>query len=112
MASEIIPAALYHTGGLFPGEGFPQTETPWTETPLARQEVTSYRDPPVDRQTLLKTSFAGGNYEWKESTSEKFIENSPYFQDVRQYWLTCRNDRLLEILFNSICNFLEKNYSL
>ena len=54
-------------GGDVPGQRPPWTESPWTntphqtetprtETPLARQEVTSERDPPpVDRQTLLKT---------------------------------------------------------
>ena len=49
-----------------PPDRDPQTETPWIETPrqrppegtwdqAARQEVTSYRDPPVNRQTGIKT---------------------------------------------------------
>ena len=41
-------------GGL-PDRDPPGRRHPWTETPLARQELTSYRDPPVDRQTPVKT---------------------------------------------------------
>ena len=79
-----VPPALYHTGG---GESLPRETPPWTENPpgrnmgpeteiplertrdqAARQEVTSYKDPPRCGQTnasennsLSQTWFTGGN---------------------------------------------------
>ena len=56
MSPDRDPPGQRAPGQILPTKQRPHwTETPRTETPLARQEVTSERDPPVDRQTLLKT---------------------------------------------------------
>ena len=92
-----------------PKEHVTETQTPPKEngTRAARQEVTSYRDPPVDRMTdmcknitLPQTSFAGGKYVWavrktgRSSTQVKSIFDTLLFNRMsgcttewRTYWL-------------------------
>ena len=105
LAPTLRAVTRMHSSRMRTGRSLPYLGgSPWTENPPSRQEVTSYRDPPLwtdacENITLPQISFAGGN-KYKSFT---------YFHDwskQRMRLLSCRS-----FTFRKPCSHMSSMFS-